>query len=142
MTQNVYESPSADLETENTEIVKLTSKQVFFSFKGRIGRQTYWMHYLALIGIFLVVGILTGLASSASPGSIAASAMVILMGLFYILAIWVSIALSVKRWHDRNKSGWWVLIGFVPIIGGFWVLIENGFLVGDEAANNYGPATF
>jgi uncharacterized membrane protein YhaH (DUF805 family) len=41
-------------------------------------------------------------------------------------------------WHDRNKSGWWVLIAFVPVIGGLWYLIECGFLPGTTGANNYG----
>ncbi len=44
-----------------------------------------------------------------------------------------------KRYHDRNKSGWWVLIVFVPVIGGLWYLIECGFLRGTPGPNNYGP---
>ena len=41
-----------------------------------------------------------------------------------------SINLGIKRFHDLGKTGWWVLIGFVPIIGGLWYLIEAGFLPG------------
>ncbi len=55
-----------------------------------------------------------------------------------ILGIWVGLAVSVKRWHDRNKSGWWVLIVLIPIIGGIWALIELGFLPGTEGPNAYG----
>ncbi|TGR16409.1 DUF805 domain-containing protein, partial [Mesorhizobium sp. M8A.F.Ca.ET.197.01.1.1] len=44
-----------------------------------------------------------------------------------------------KRWHDRNKSGWWTLIGLIPIIGGIWLLIELGILEGTRGANQYGP---
>ena len=61
--------------------------------------------------------------------------------IFYIPLMWVSLAVQVKRWHDRNKSGWWVLIGLVPVIGGIWALIENGFLAGDEAENRFGQPT-
>ena len=61
--------------------------------------------------------------------------------IFYIPLMWVSLAVQVKRWHDRNKSGWWVLIGLVPLIGGIWALIENGFLAGDEAENRFGKPT-
>ncbi|MDK1017721.1 MAG: DUF805 domain-containing protein, partial [Actinomycetota bacterium] len=44
-----------------------------------------------------------------------------------------------KRWHDRDKSGWWMLIAFVPIIGGLWAFIETGLLQGTESDNQYGP---
>ena len=47
-------------------------------------------------------------------------------------------ALATKRWHDRDKSGWWSLIAFVPVIGGFWMLIELGFLGGSAGGNSYG----
>ena len=58
------------------------------------------------------------------------------------LSWWVSLAISVKRWHDRGKSGWWVLIGFIPIIGGLWALIETGFLGGDPGPNQYGDRAY
>jgi uncharacterized membrane protein YhaH (DUF805 family) len=45
----------------------------------------------------------------------------------------------VKRYHDRNKSGWWILIVFVPVIGGLWYFIECGFLRGTPGPNTYGP---
>ena len=50
----------------------------------------------------------------------------------------MSLAIQVKRWHDRNKSGWWVLIGLIPLIGGIWALIETGFLAGDDGENRFG----
>ena len=43
----------------------------------------------------------------------------------YVPFIWISLAVSVKRWHDRDKSGWWILIGLVPLIGSIWQFIEN-----------------
>ena len=56
-----------------------------------------------------------------------------------VLATWIHIAVAVKRYHDRNKSGWWVLIVFLPVIGGLWYLIECGFLRGTPGPNTYGP---
>ena len=52
---------------------------------------------------------------------------------------WISLAVQVKRWHDRDKSAWWLLMNFVPFIGAIWVLVECGFLRGTEGQNNYGP---
>jgi uncharacterized membrane protein YhaH (DUF805 family) len=55
-----------------------------------------------------------------------------------VAIIWSGLALAAKRWHDRDKSAWWILITFVPVIGGFWALIENGFLKGTEGPNRFG----
>jgi uncharacterized membrane protein YhaH (DUF805 family) len=47
-----------------------------------------------------------------------------------IFAYWVALILGVivyiKRFHDRDKSGWWVLIGLIPVIGSIWLLISQG----------------
>ena len=66
-----------------------------------------------------------------------AANMVLVM--LYVPLIWISLALGVKRWHDRNKSGWWVLIGMIPIIGPLWQFIEAGCMRGTVGANQYGP---
>ncbi|MDK1018188.1 MAG: DUF805 domain-containing protein [Actinomycetota bacterium] len=57
----------------------------------------------------------------------------------YLGTLWAGLAIAIKRWHDRDKSGWWILIGLVPIIGGFWALIETRFLTGTQGENRYGP---
>ena len=56
-----------------------------------------------------------------------------------LAAVWIGLAVGVKRYHDRGKSGWWVLIALVPVIGGLWYLIECGFLRGTIGPNAYGP---
>jgi hypothetical protein len=59
--------------------------------------------------------------------------------LLFLLAYYVGYPIIVKRWHDRDKSGWWVLIGLIPVIGGLWMIIECGFLKGTEGSNRFGP---
>jgi uncharacterized membrane protein YhaH (DUF805 family) len=54
-----------------------------------------------------------------------------------VLAIYPSIAVSVKRAHDRDRSGWFVLLGLVPLVN-LWVVVELGFLAGTPGANTYG----
>jgi uncharacterized membrane protein YhaH (DUF805 family) len=56
-----------------------------------------------------------------------------------IALLWPSVAIAIKRWHDRGKSGWWMLIFFVPIVGWIWGGIELGFLKGTDGPNEYGP---
>jgi uncharacterized membrane protein YhaH (DUF805 family) len=58
--------------------------------------------------------------------------------LVQLLVVWPAVAVSVKRWHDRNKSGWWVLINLIPIVGALWTLVENGFLRGTPGPNRFG----
>jgi len=54
------------------------------------------------------------------------------------LDLWVFLAVNVKRWHDRGKSGWWCLLLFIPILGPIWTIVELGFLRGTVGWNDYG----
>ena len=60
-------------------------------------------------------------------------------GIFALIALIPAIIVYIKRFHDRDKSGWWVLIGLIPIIGSIWLLIELGFLKGTPGPNRFGP---
>jgi uncharacterized membrane protein YhaH (DUF805 family) len=60
--------------------------------------------------------------------------------LIYVIAtLYLVFAVYAKRWHDRNKSGWWTLIALVPFIGAIWLIVELGILEGNRGANQYGP---
>jgi uncharacterized membrane protein YhaH (DUF805 family) len=56
----------------------------------------------------------------------------------FIVSVWIGLAVQIKRWHDRDKSGWWALMNLVPIVGQIWVLVECGFLRGTEGVNRFG----
>ena len=53
--------------------------------------------------------------------------------------IYPAVVVNIKRFHDRNKSGWWVLIALIPLVGALWIVIECGFLRGTVGDNRYGP---
>jgi len=55
-----------------------------------------------------------------------------------VVTLWPVLAVQAKRWHDINKSAWWLLINFLPYIGWMWGIIANGFVAGTEGANDYG----
>ena len=61
--------------------------------------------------------------------------------MWFIFQIYPTLAIHVKRWHDRNKSGWWCLIGLVPLIGSLWIIVELGFCKGSKNKNTYGMPT-
>ncbi|VUD59154.1 Inner membrane protein YhaH [Thalassocella blandensis] len=132
MSENIYQSPNAELDDGTGASGSITLKELLFSFKGRIGRKLYWLSVLGLfVGMFVFI-LLLGLIG------VSESIVGILTLIVYIPIIWISFAVQIKRWHDRDKSGWWVLITLVPVIGSLWALIENGFLAGDEGPNRFG----
>jgi uncharacterized membrane protein YhaH (DUF805 family) len=106
-------------------------REFLFSFQGRLSRRSYWLFVLLTLP-FLAIAMLidrgSGNAPLEGPGALLA-----------LLLLWPSLAVQVKRWHDRDKSGWWVLINFIPIIGDLWSLVENGFLRGTAGSNRFGP---
>lgn len=112
-----------------------------FSFQGRVSRKMWWLTQLAM-NIALVVAILASSVFFGPPdGSgdpTVPPAVAIILSLLFIPLFWIGLALSVKRWHDRDKSAWWILIALVPVIGGIWAFVENGFLRGTDGPNRYG----
>jgi len=144
--ERFVELPSQDVHINITketsksvvhEVTDMTLAQVYFSFNGRIGLTTFWLKgVLPIVALtFIVVLIDVAYFDNSSFSGI-------LSLLWRILIIWPSLALTVKRWHDRDKSGWWVFIGIIPIIGIIWAFIENGFLTGTNEPNQYGSKSF
>jgi len=119
-------------------------KSLLFSFQGRVNRAKWWLVTIGIVVVELILFTLIGGASMMSGDPSAGMGAIGWMGgivtlVVVIVAFWVSLAVAVKRWHDRGKSGWWVLIAAVPVVGGLWYLIECGFLTGTTGANAYGP---
>ena len=119
-------------------------KDLLFGFHGRANRAKFWLVALAIfvveVILFAVLGSMMGMSADPEQAlnALGPVAWIVIL-VFGVVATWISIAVAIKRYHDRNKSGWWVLIVFVPIIGGLWYLIECGFLRGTPGPNNYGP---
>jgi uncharacterized membrane protein YhaH (DUF805 family) len=65
--------------------------------------------------------------------------MLVLLMIVSLVVIWPGLAINIKRWHDRDKSGWWILISLIPFVGPIWALVEVGFLPGTPGPNQYGP---
>lgn len=106
-------------------------KHLLFDFDGRINRGKFWLGAVVLWAVSTLILFIAIAVSN--------NVLWTVLAITYIAIIWVGLAISIKRWHDRGKSGWWVLIGFVPLIGGLWALIETGFLPGTDGPNEYGP---
>ena len=113
--------------------------QLYFSFEGRISRSTYWLKgFLPMFAIAIVVAIVAVIATAGGVLVIATAGGVLSI-IWSLIAIWPCLAITAKRWHDRDKSAWWILIVFIPIIGPIWYLVEVGFLKGTDGENRFGP---
>lgn len=133
MTINIYESSKSKLTNDSVSPVTLSRKEILFSFRGRIGRSTYWISLLCVLGYMLLIMPVISLLAFRQEFDIPVDV------LFFIPLIWISLAIHIKRWHDRDKSGWFVLVALIPVIGTLWVLIENGCLAGCSTINRFGP---
>ena len=108
----------------------MTLSQTLFSFSGRINRAKWW---LARLLVFVATFFIYLIAANLGDGAF------VIVLLVAILSFWVHLAINFKRWHDRDKSGWWVLIELIPLIGTIWVFIELGCLKGTYGKNRFGP---
>lgn len=128
----------------------------YFAFEGRGNRLRYWLTSLSIYGLLLAT-ILVGFAIPI------VGAVFIAVGM--VLATWAGLAVAARRLHDRNKSVWWLLIMYGPVLvltalsevasmsspeagAGFavlslpfsiWTLVELGFLKGTSGPNRFGP---
>lgn len=106
----------------------------YFDFSGRARRTEYWMFSLisALIGIGLAIVDSTLGLPGAGEGSGPLNSL-------YSLAVFIpSLAVSVRRLHDIGRSGWWLLLALIPIIGWIVLLIFH-CTDSDPGKNQYGP---
>ncbi len=102
-------------------------------FSGRARRKEFWFFVLFNIIISIVLAVIDGVTGSFSP-----EAGMGLLGGIYTLAVLIpGIAVSVRRLHDTERSGWWLLIALVPLIGAIVLLV---FMVQDSkpGQNQYG----
>lgn len=105
----------------------------YAEFSGRARRSEYWyftLFYLLIYIGLIIVDSIVGLTGDTGVG--------ILSALFALGMLIPSLAVSVRRLHDTDRSGWWLLIAFLPIVGAIVLLV---FMVQDSQAgeNRFGP---
>ncbi len=109
--------------------------RLFFSLEGRIPRRTFWYGWLILAGLYVI--------AAATDTALGGPATGIHYGCFTVfVAIIIAaggLSISVKRAHDLDLSGWWLLRGLIPIVGQVWLIAVLGFLKGTPGWNPYGP---
>jgi len=100
---------------------------LWFSPKGRASRSDLWLRtYLAFAGISIIAGMIDGLIDRE-----------LFISIVQLSAIWVFLVVQIKRCHDRDRSGWFILLYLIPIVN-LWPLIEICFLKGTTGPNRFG----
>ena len=103
-------------------------------FSGRSRRMEYWYFVLFNIIVSIVLGVIDGLLGTS--GSYAGAGL--LSGIYGLAVLIPSLAVTVRRLHDTDRTGWWILIALVPLIGVI-VLLVFALLEGTPGDNQYGP---
>jgi len=107
---------------------------MLISPRGRVGRSTYVAGSIALVfGLILFVKLLQATVGTESMLA------TVLWPPVCLGSLWALAMLQIKRWHDRGRSGLWMLLSAVPIIGPIWSFVELVLLPGDVLDNTYGP---
>jgi uncharacterized membrane protein YhaH (DUF805 family) len=97
-------------------------------FEGRARRQEYWMFALFNIIALIVLAIIGAIIHNMIPYFIYAAAIIL-----------PTLGVTVRRLHDTGKSGWMVLLGLIPFVGGI-ILLVFACIDSDPAPNQYGPS--
>ena len=105
----------------------------YAQFSGRSSRKEFWLFYLLITIASIVLTVI-----DISIGSFdAVSEFGLLSGIFTLAIIVPSLAVSVRRLHDTDRSGWWLLLSFIPLLGSI-VLVVFWCLKGTQGQNEYG----
>ncbi|MFK7792614.1 MAG: DUF805 domain-containing protein [Devosiaceae bacterium] len=119
----------------------------FLSPKGRFRRRDYWFG-MTVVSMILALGlgadfVLRGVqlvlfeGPSGGPGEFNLVPAPLFFGVAGVLILWPSLAMGIKRWHDRDRSGWWVLLSFIPIVN-IYAYISMFLLSGTPGINRFG----
>lgn len=130
-----------------SEAMNTVLRQKYATFQGRASRSEYWWYALgvSLVGLVLALIMMAGMDFETGEMSGIGYLGVGLLGIFYLAVLIPTIAVMVRRFHDRDMSGWWVLgfilLGAIPFVG---LLASIAQLVifclkGTAGENRFGP---
>lgn len=115
----------------------MSFQQILFSTQGRVPRFVYWIYQLSYLGVFIISLLLDSLFGTYNSNqSLGCFSSIVL-----ILGVVTGLAISIKRCHDRDRSGWFLLFSLIPFIN-ILVWIELAFFSGTRGPNNYGHEFF
>ena len=110
------------------------SLSFYLSPKGRVSRSELWLKFsLPFMGLLFIAGFADGLIGTYDEES----GLGLLSSIFLLVSLWPSTVVPIKRLHDLNLSGWYLLTMFIPIWS-VWSSLKMLFVPGHEGDNYYG----
>jgi uncharacterized membrane protein YhaH (DUF805 family) len=116
------------------DAIRTCLQRKYVDFTGRARRSEYWFFFLftaiaGLVGAILdaIFGIRSDVYSGTGP----------IEGLIHLALLLPSLAVGARRLHDTGRSGWWLLIGLIPVVG--WIILIVFFVQDSQPDNKYGP---
>lgn len=137
-TNSVYDWDPFELNELDTLTFVLTKK--YIEFQGRASRSEFFRYNLMISLCLTIISIIMGIIKLITNDIMTAIVLYILLGIIDLALILPGLAIAVRRLHDTNKSGWYLLINLIPIVGPIWFLILI-LTKGDVYTNNYGERT-
>ena len=101
----------------------------YANFNGRARRSEYWWFLLVVNVLFAALAFVALLVSEV---------LIVILAIFALAVILPALAVTVRRLHDTNRSGWWILVNLIPYVGGLVLLVLCAF-AGTSGPNRYGP---
>lgn len=124
---------------------KMSWGTFLFPFQGRVARRDFWLRFvLPTMGIWFVLDAilpLNAFVRMIPVDEAQSNPWAMFTPLPFVMAaasIGAAITVGAKRFHDRDRSGWFLLAYLIPLIGQLWVLLELGFLRGTDGPNRFG----
>lgn len=132
MDSNIQIENNADRFYSNIHSFQPGVIEFYLWSSGRLNRSAVWFLYLGpgFLGFILMIAI-AAIIDDFVIGSY-------ILSLYTLFILWSGLMVMIKRWHDLNKSGWWVLINLIPILGQIWTGIALCLTEGDAGPNKYG----
>lgn len=118
----------------------MTVVKKYAVFSGRSRRKEYWWFVLFNVIIVIVLSGLSRIGAGTNSNSVSPISTVFscISGLYGLAVLLPTLGVVVRRLHDIGKSGWWILIGLIPLVGEIWLLIL--MLTDSQPGDNqYGP---
>ncbi|MDO6590808.1 DUF805 domain-containing protein [Loktanella sp. D2R18] len=108
------------------ELVKKTLTTKYADFAGRAGRTEFWTFIVFSIVVNVLASVIFGMIGLGIVATVVSLALVV-----------PSVAVTVRRLHDRDMTGWLALVGLIPLLGALW-LLYTCYFEGTEGANQFG----
>jgi len=107
-------------------------------WQGRMSLGEFWIYTIAVTGCQFLLSMIAFLFDGVVIGSRQPVLGLILAMVIGAAAAWAATCIQIRRFHDHNMSGRWVLMNLVPLIGPIYVGVKLGLMDGDQGPNKYG----